>query len=58
MRCFMRNLPARYKKKIKYFFASTIFLLFFSAAFSQQRTVTGRVTDPDSRPLPNATVTV
>ena len=54
----MRNSSACYKKRIRYFFVSSIFLLFFSFAFSQQKTVTGRVTDPDGKPLPNATVTV
>ena len=54
----MRNSSAACKKKIRYFFASTIFLFFFSAAFSQQKTVTGRVTDQDSKPLFSATVTV
>ena len=54
----MRNSSAGYKKKIRYFFVSSIFLLFFSFAFSQQKTVTGRVTDQESKPLFNATVTV
>jgi len=54
----MRNSSAAYKKKIRYFFASTVLLFFFSAAFSQQKTVTGRVTDQDAKPLSNATVTV
>jgi len=54
----MRNSSACYKKRIRYFFVSSIFLLFFSVAFSQQKTVTGRVTDQDSKPLFNATVTV
>src|SRR6476469_4321361 len=58
MLCFMRNSSAAYKKKVRYFFASTVFLFFFSAAFSQQKTVTGRVTDQDAKPLSNATVTV
>jgi len=53
----MRNSSACYKKRIRYFFVSSIFLLFFSFAFSQQKTVTGRVTDQDSKPLFNATVT-
>src|SRR4029079_7251980 len=53
----MRNSSACYKKRIWYFFVSSIFLLFFSFAFSQQKTVTGRVTDQDSKPLFNATVT-
>ena len=53
----MRNSSACYKKRIRYFFVSSIFLLFFSVAFSQQKTVTGRVTDQDSKPLFNATVT-
>src|SRR5512138_617780 len=52
----MRN-SACYKKWIRYFLASISFLFFFSVAFSQQRTVTGRVTDQDSKPLSNATVT-
>ncbi len=55
----MRNSSAAYKKKMRYFLAFTVFLFFFSAAaFSQQKTVTGRVTDQESRPLFNATVTV
>jgi TonB-linked SusC/RagA family outer membrane protein len=55
----MRNSPTSYTKTIKRLFASTVFLFFFSAtAFSQQKTVTGRVTDQDSKPLYNATVTV
>jgi TonB-linked SusC/RagA family outer membrane protein len=58
MLCFMRNSSAAYKRRIRYFFASTVFLFFFSAAFSQQKTVTGKVTDQDAKPLSNATVTV
>ena len=54
----MRNSSPAYKKKIRYFFVSAIFLFFFSFAFSQQKTVTGRVTDQESKPLFNATVTV
>lgn len=53
----MRNSLACNTKRLKRLFASTIFLFFFSFAFSQ-RTVTGRVTDQDSKPLSNATVTV
>src|SRR5678815_4342471 len=58
MLCFMRSSSAACKKKVRYFFASTVFLFFFSAAFCQQKTVTGRVTDQDAKPLSNATVTV
>src|SRR5690242_3488739 len=54
----MRSSSAGYKKRIRQLFASTAFLFFFSVAFSQQRTVTGRVTDQDSKPLSNATVSV
>ena len=53
----MRSSSAGYKKRTRYLFTSTAFLFFFSVAFSQ-RTVTGRVTDQDSKPLPTATVTV
>ena len=53
----MGNSSAGEQRSIKYFFVTSIFILFFSFAFSQ-RTVTGRVTDPDSKPLGNATVSV
>src|SRR5215510_11616494 len=56
MLCFMGNCVVT-KKRIKLFFASTIFLLVSSVAFSQ-KTVSGKVTDQDSKPLANATVTV
>src|SRR4030095_3720960 len=54
----MRNSSAGYKKRTRYLFAFTAFLFFFSVAFSQQRTVTGRVTDQDAKPLANATVSI
>src|SRR6185369_15469084 len=53
----MRSSSAGYKKRTRYLVTSTAFLFFFSVAFSQ-RTVTGRVTDQDSKPLPTATGTV
>jgi TonB-linked SusC/RagA family outer membrane protein len=37
---------------------SLAFILFSSTVAFSQRTVTGKVTDPDSKPLPNATVSV
>ncbi|HEV8505737.1 MAG TPA: SusC/RagA family TonB-linked outer membrane protein, partial [Chitinophagaceae bacterium] len=52
----MRN-SAGYKKRIRYLFASMAFLFLSSVAFCQ-RTVTGRVTDQDAKPLANATVSV
>src|SRR5437773_911093 len=53
----MRNKSTSYVRELKQLLSFTFFLVFSLLAFSQ-RTVTGKVTDPDSKPLFNATVSV
>jgi TonB-linked SusC/RagA family outer membrane protein len=53
----MRNKSTSYARKFKHLLYVTFFLFFSLTAFTQ-RTITGKVTDPDSKPLPNATVSV
>ena len=55
----MRNLFIHQARVVKQFFLLTSsFMLVSVLAFSQQRTVTGRVTGPDLKPLDKVTVTV
>lgn len=53
----MRKKSTSYAKEFKYLFSFT-FLLFFSLLVFSQRTITGKVTDAELKPLSNATVTV
>ncbi len=54
----MRNEHTFYVKDMKCLFSFTFFLALSLLTFSQQKTVTGKVLDPDFKPLPNATVSV
>ncbi|MFI5187802.1 MAG: carboxypeptidase-like regulatory domain-containing protein, partial [Chitinophagales bacterium] len=54
----MRNPSIYYPGVIKQFFSLAFVLLFSFVALSQQRTITGKVTGPDSNPLNKVTVTV
>jgi TonB-linked SusC/RagA family outer membrane protein len=54
----MRNKFTSCAKEAKRLFFFTFFLFFSLLTYSQQRTITGKVTDPESKPLGNATVSV
>ncbi len=54
----MRNKSTSYAREFKHLLYFAFLLLSSLAVFAQQRTITGKVTDADSKPLPNATVSV
>ena len=54
----MRNKSTSYAREFKHLLYFAFLLLSSLTAFAQQRTITGKVTDADSKPLPNATVSV
>jgi len=54
----MRQKSSSYAREIKRWLSLSLFLVLCLAAVSQTRTVTGKVVDPDARPLANATVSV
>lgn len=52
----MRNLPAYYAWGFRKLFPIVIFLFISFTSFAQQKTVSGKVSDPDGQPVVGATV--